>query len=54
VFSCGAEEPVDPLHVSFHSLVDRQRLEKIVLHPALARDIKKAQEMALRNFDAPG
>ncbi|WP_027192390.1 HDOD domain-containing protein [Fundidesulfovibrio putealis] len=54
VFSCGAEEPVDPLHVSFHSLVDRQRLEKIVLHPSLARDIKKAQEMALRNFDAPG
>ncbi|MFP5223679.1 MAG: HDOD domain-containing protein [Acidobacteriota bacterium] len=52
VFSGGAEEPVDPLHASFHSLVDRQRLEKIVLHPGLSRDIKKAQEMALRNFDA--
>jgi HD-like signal output (HDOD) protein len=48
VFASGSEEPPEPLHPSYHDLVDRKRLEEAVLGPALARDIKKAQEMSLR------
>lgn len=49
IFGSGPEEPVEPLHASFHGLVDRARLESAVLNPELAQDVKKAQEMALRN-----
>ncbi|WP_243361041.1 HDOD domain-containing protein [Fundidesulfovibrio terrae] len=52
VFASGTEEPADPLNISYHHMVDRERLEAAVLSPALARDIKKAQEMALRTARA--
>lgn len=48
VFAGGEEEPPEPLHFSFQTLVNKKRLEAAVLDPALARDVLKAREMALK------
>jgi HD-like signal output (HDOD) protein len=48
VFAPDGEEPPEPLHFSFHALVNRKRLEAAVLDPALARDVLKARGMIPR------
>ena len=54
VFSGLPGKCSEPLHYSYHDLVNRQRLEAVITNPALLQDIKKALEMAVRSAAPDG
>jgi HD-like signal output (HDOD) protein len=50
VFSGFKGSDSEPLHSSYHDLVDRRLLDQVAQDPAFFRDIKKAQELTLREI----
>lgn len=54
VFSGWKGKCAEPLHYSYHDMVNRKRLEEVVNDPALLHDIKKALEMAVRSAKQGG